>query len=132
MSVLNVDNLQNSTADGLPKLYGDKIPATTSDKNQCTAWVNFDGADGSIKDSFNVSSVTRNDVGDYTIEFSVEMSNNNYTVSGICANDNNFLSIGDMGEADEQTTSQFTIFTNNYDGAKEDQSLVNAQVFGGK
>jgi len=55
--------------------------AQKADKNQCTAWVNFDGA-GIIKDSFNVASVVKNAVGDYTVTFIGTMANLNYGVVG--------------------------------------------------
>ncbi|MDB5853302.1 MAG: Bacteriophage tail fiber protein [Herminiimonas sp.] len=38
-------------------------------KNIVKAWVTFDGATGTIKGSHNVSSVTRNSVGDYNVNF---------------------------------------------------------------
>jgi len=44
------------------------------------AWVNFDGttAPGTIRASQNVSSVTRNSTGDYTVNFSTAMPDTNY------------------------------------------------------
>ena len=47
----------------------------------CQAWVFFDGeltAASMIKSSFNVSSITDNGTGDYTINFSTALSNTNY------------------------------------------------------
>ena len=50
------------------------------------AWVNFDGTGTvAINDSFNVSSITDNGTGDYTINFSTAMSNANYAYS--CSRD---------------------------------------------
>ena len=48
------------------------------------AWVNFTGSSGgaTVNSSFNVSSVTRNATGDYTINFTTAMPNVYYTVSG--------------------------------------------------
>jgi hypothetical protein len=46
------------------------------------AWVNFAGASGTINSAFNVSSVTRSAVGNYTINFTTAMANTYYTVSG--------------------------------------------------
>ena len=46
------------------------------------AWVSFDGLTGStatIRGSFNVSSVTRNGTGDYTVSFTTSMPNINYS-----------------------------------------------------
>jgi len=52
------------------------------------AWVNFDGSSGgvSIRASFNVSSVTRNTTGKYTVNFTTAMPSANYVISGTAAN----------------------------------------------
>ena len=44
----------------------------------CRAWVNFAAGDASIRDDFNVSSVTDHGTGDYTVNFSSAMSDNDY------------------------------------------------------
>ncbi|HEB26434.1 MAG TPA: hypothetical protein ENI05_01480 [Porticoccus sp.] len=50
------------------------------------AWVQFDGDDGTIQGTgHNVTSVTRTDVGKYTIAFTDNLANNDYAVSGFCA-----------------------------------------------
>ncbi len=49
------------------------------DKQMCTAWVNFDGVSGPIiRDSHNISSVTRLQQGRYQINFATPMSNSTY------------------------------------------------------
>jgi len=46
------------------------------------SWIHFDGQSTvAIRGSFNVSSLTDNGTGDYTITFSNAMSNTNYAVS---------------------------------------------------
>ena len=48
----------------------------------CRAWVNFDGTGTpTIRASGNVSSITDNGVGDYTINFSIAMQDANYAVT---------------------------------------------------
>lgn len=46
----------------------------------CRAWVNFNGttSPGTIRAGFNVSSVTRNAVGDYTVNFTNALPDANY------------------------------------------------------
>jgi len=44
------------------------------------AWVSFNGYNGTINASGNVTSVTRNGTGDYTINFTTAMPDANYTV----------------------------------------------------
>lgn len=48
----------------------------------CRAWVNFNGASAAIRASGNVSSITDNGIGDYTINFTTAMPDANYSVSG--------------------------------------------------
>jgi hypothetical protein len=44
----------------------------------CRAWANFSGDTGTIRASGNVSSVTKNAAGDYTVNFTNAMPNANY------------------------------------------------------
>lgn len=58
-----------------------EFPGGIANKNQCTAWVNFNGTGTvSIRDSYNVSSITDNGTGDYTVNFASAMLNTNYSV----------------------------------------------------
>jgi hypothetical protein len=53
------------------------------------AWVNFNGTGTvAIRDSFNVSSVTDNGTGDYTINFTTAMPNTNYCTTFGARNNN--------------------------------------------
>jgi hypothetical protein len=59
--------------------------ATNPIRGSAKAWVNFAGSTGAINGtSFNVSSVTRNSTGQYTVNFTTAMPNANY-----CATFNN-------------------------------------------
>lgn len=57
---------------------------TTEQTRIAKAWVNFDGttSPGTIRSSYNVSSVTKNGTGDYTVNFATAMANANYSVLG--------------------------------------------------
>ena len=49
----------------------------------CRAWVNFNGTGTvAIRASGNVTSITDNGVGDYTVTFTTAMSDENYSVTG--------------------------------------------------
>jgi hypothetical protein len=50
----------------------------------CRAWVNFNGTGTvAIRASGNVSSITDNGTGDYTVNFATAMPDANYAVSGL-------------------------------------------------
>jgi hypothetical protein len=49
----------------------------------CKAWVNFNGSGVvAIRSSYNVSSITDNGTGNYTVNFTTPMSDTNYAVVG--------------------------------------------------
>lgn len=59
---------------------------TNQDVQLCKAWVNFNGTGTvAIRASYNVSSITDNGVGNYTVNFTVAMSDANYSVGGVCS-----------------------------------------------
>jgi hypothetical protein len=57
---------------------------TNEQKQICKAWVNFNGttSPGTIRSSYNVSSVTKNGTGDYTVNFATALADANYSVCG--------------------------------------------------
>jgi len=59
-------------------------PSGSAPLYSARAWVNFNGVSGvSIRASANVSSVTRNATGDYTVNFATAMPDANYAVAGM-------------------------------------------------
>jgi hypothetical protein len=59
--------------------------ATNCIQGSARAFVNFNGiTTATIRQSYNVSSVTRNSTGDYTINFTNAFANTNYTPFGWC------------------------------------------------
>jgi hypothetical protein len=78
MSTVKAANLQN-TGSGAPVF---KNSSGTEIGTLCRAWVNFNGTGTvSIRDDFNVSSITDNGTGDYTVTFTNSMSSVNYAVT---------------------------------------------------
>ena len=73
---------------------GVTFPDSTSmqtGQQACKAWVNFNGTGTvAIMESYNVSTITDNGTGDYTVNFTTAMLNANYadviTISNISSN----------------------------------------------
>jgi hypothetical protein len=64
--------------------YGVRVDSARSADNGVRAWVNFNGTGSvSIRASLNVSSISDNGSGDYTVNFSSAMPDANYAVSSI-------------------------------------------------
>jgi hypothetical protein len=77
------------------------------------AWVNFNGSGVvAIRASGNVSSVTDNGTGDYTINFTTALPDADYSVSGMVqrsATDTNIYTSLYFGAAQQQTASSFRV-----------------------
>jgi hypothetical protein len=69
--------------------------ATNAIQGSAKAWVNFNGF-GVIRASYNVSSVTQNGTGDFTINFTTAMPDANYAVTCNAA-DVNISALGSIG-----------------------------------
>ena len=68
----NIDSAQFATVSGTAPIY------------PCRAWVNFTGTGTvAINASGNVSSITDNGVGDYTVNFTTAMPDTNYSIGGM-------------------------------------------------
>ena len=77
----------NNTTTAAPNMYvsssGDILRSTTpASSGKVAAWVNFNGSTAAINGNGNVSSVTKNSTGDYTVNFTVAISDANYGTSG--------------------------------------------------
>ena len=74
-----IDTVQSSTAATAPVF---KDGNGTQIGTLCRAWVNFNGTGTvAINASFNVSSITDNGTGDYTVNFTTALPDANYCVS---------------------------------------------------
>jgi hypothetical protein len=99
----------------------------------CRAWVNFNGTGTvAIRASGNVTSITDNGTGDYTVNFTTAMPDANYGISfagdvntGVSANDTRAVNFG------APATGSIRIFTgNNYASPiGEDWALICLSVF---
>lgn len=137
MSTLKVNTIQNTSADH------SSTPEQIS-QGRAKAWVNFDGtfgtspftvSNGGIRDSFNVSSVTDHGSGDYTINFSSNMSNNDYScVMQPSINNHNGTSHGVLYiySEDTYTTSSIRLLVCNPGASSQglDKEVVSAVIFG--
>ena len=69
---------------------GVTFPDSTSmqtGQQACKAWVNFNGTGTvAIRGSYNVSSITDNGTGDYTVNFTTAMPDANYSICGTGGN----------------------------------------------
>lgn len=88
-TLTNVTNISSNAAD-TPVILGD----SGTNYNTCRAWVNFNGTSTvAIRADFNVSSITDNGTGDYTVNFTTAMPDADYSA------------VSNLGTATTTTTS---------------------------
>jgi hypothetical protein len=98
----------------------------------CRAWVNFNGTGTvAIRASFNVSSITDNGTGDYTINFTNAMPDANYSV---CSTGPSIANAGGayqvaQNTASSPTTSAYRINVQSTGGAQNDNAFVQLAIF---
>jgi hypothetical protein len=97
--------------------------------NNIKAWVNFNGTGTvAIRASMNVTSITDNGVGNYTVNFTTALADANYAAAGFAA-ESTFavaISIGNFGTL-TQTTSAFR-FNTTYNGTAYDCTQVHMTI----
>ena len=95
------------------------------------AWVNFNGTGTvAISSSFNVSSITDNGVGDYTVNFDQAMSNANYAfVIGRSIDSSPYTGGGQVGTPPTTTAFRFAP-QRDTSGTNLDTSKVSVVIFG--
>jgi hypothetical protein len=103
----------------------------------CRAWVNFNGIGTvSIRASGNVSSITDNGTGDYTMNFTNAMPDGNYAFAGTAmhyqAINDHFVSLGDSngaaGTLPSTTAVRFRVMYNNAANTPQDCTYVTTMV----
>lgn len=106
----------------------------TREYGRCTAWVNFDGTGTvAIRDAFNVSSITDNGTGDYTVNFAQAMVNSNYSVATSADATITFTSTVafDTKDIDSPRSVNSVRLLRYYNDLYLDASNANIIVFGG-
>jgi hypothetical protein len=92
------------------------------------AWVNFNGTGTvAIRSSFNVSSITDNGTGDYTVNFTTAMPNTNYCADATCEDFSlyNFM----VAQAILRNTNSVQISTRQTNSSVADARSVYVAIF---
>ena len=95
----------------------------------CRAWVNFNGTGTvAIRASGNVSSITDNGTGDYTVNFTTAMVDANYALVSTSGTGGRILSAKDTGTY-PPTTTTIRLRNTTGGGSDEDPSFAFVAIF---
>lgn len=120
MSTLRVNTIQNASG-------GSAIDVPGAAK----AWVNFNGTGTvAIRAQLNVSSITDNGVGDYTVNFATAFADTNYSaVTGVKDESTAAPAISFTTTGGIYSTTQVRLKAWTYTGTAHDTSIVNLAAF---
>jgi hypothetical protein len=94
------------------------------------AWVNFNGTGAvAIRASGNVSSITDNGVGDYTVNFTTAMADGDYATIGIASDTSNRSTLNRASSIASQATTSVRILTGTPAVGGYDPSEVHVAIF---
>ena len=117
-------------ADTLSNLLGTlSVPVATAVQGSAKAWVNFNGTGTvAIRASFNVSSITDNGTGDYTVNFTTAMTDANYCWSlGGAATTSFVVAVRADLAAPTSSTLRLTSYNASFFGT--DAAYINVSIF---
>lgn len=127
MSTVNLATIQSNTA----------LPPTIQNSSGvqigtfCRAWVNFNGTGVvAIRASFNVTSITDNGTGDYTLNFTTAMPDVNYSTTGTAnLSTVNYGLVFNPSYGAVPTTTTFRFSTTSGGNSFFDCAYINAAIF---
>ena len=102
---------------------------TTEQGQLCKAWVNFNGTGTvAIRASYNVSSITDNGTGDYTVNFTTAMADANYSILSIGNRSQAWITaLNDTAAAPTSSAVRIATVTSSFTFA--DPPYVNVAIF---
>ena len=104
---LTTPTLTSPTISGNANMTGGTKYQVSGVTTNALAWVNFAGGTGTVTSGYNVSSVTRNSTGNYTINFTNALSDANYVITGMLS-DSFVLGSSGIGVIVSRSTTKTT------------------------
>lgn len=114
--------VQTADGSGVMKLQSNGV--TTN----ALAWLNYNCSTSTIRSSYNVSSVTVNGTGDFTINFTTAMADANYAISGLSRTP--ATTSGWPLQPETWTTTSTRILVLNGAGTSYNPTYWNVSIFG--
>ena len=134
MSEIKVDKISGKTSANAITVTGENGSTQTSlQQGLAKAWINFNGT-GTIaeRDSFNTTSLTDGGTGIYSFDFTNDMNNNDYAISGIARSPGVLSGMLQAPSASETSaaTDSLEIYSTNVSGSLADLNHIFVIIHG--
>ena len=132
MSTLKVNTIQDASG-------GNASTAEQINQGRVKVWINFNGSGTvAIRDSFNVSSITDEGTGQYNINFSNALGNNNYAVAACgfntLASDGSWIAssagTSAWGSTTDTSTTRLRMVSFTTTGQEQDNQAIGVVICG--
>tara|TARA_Y100001936_G_C15830470_1_gene536507 strand:- start:97 stop:576 length:480 start_codon:yes stop_codon:yes gene_type:complete len=134
---VKIDTIKGKTTAGSVTVQGEGSATTNLQQGLAKTWVNFNGNSTiATRDSLNNASLTDNGTGDYTVNFTNNMGNDDYAVSwnsglkSITWGLPIFIGLSGAGNNDCFSTSKFRVGSTQPDDNLVDNFMCNAITLG--
>ena len=106
------------------------VPVDTVVNGTAKAWVNFNGSGTvAIRRAFNVSSITDNGTGDYTVNFTTAMPDDDYSAIAVGSDQGSGAAAVSTNNATYWNSGSFRFQTWYYASTKYDSPYVCVSIF---
>jgi len=123
---LATNNIVRATIDSSGNLLFNSGYGSVATAYGCRAWVNFNGTGTvAIRASGNVSSITDNGTGDYTVNFTTAMADANYSVTGMAWDNSNNVRVVSQNGTQVAGSRRIIVADLAYGGFDSNQISVN-------
>jgi hypothetical protein len=131
MATLKTNTLTGTSTAGSIAVTGEGNSTTTNlQQGLCKSWINFNGTSTiATRDSFNITGVTDNGSGDYTVATANDMSNANYCIT-VCYNSNDYSADRNGIDQDDTATGQYRRVIVSTGVALQDNNFVASATHG--
>ena len=134
MSEIRVDKISGKTSANAVTVTGENGSTQTSlQQGLCKAWINFNGTSTiASRDTFNTTSLTDEGTGTYSFDFTNDMNNNDYAISGGARSPGVLSGILQAPSASETsaTTDSLELYSTNVSGSLADLNHIFVIIHG--
>ena len=134
MSEIRVDKISGKTSANAVTVTGENGSTQTSlQQGLCKAWINFNGTSTiASRDTFNTTSLTDEGTGTYSFDFTNDMTNNDYAISGGARSPGVLSGILQAPSASETSaaTDSLEIYSTNVSGSLADLNHIFVIIHG--
>jgi hypothetical protein len=108
----------------------DGAGALTFSGYACRAWANFNGTGAvAIRASGNVSSITDNGTGDYTVNFTTPLVDVKFAANVTAQRSSTRNTTGNLSSTPTKTTSSVRVISTNYSATHVDADFIDVSIF---